>query len=327
MRGNELISATEAQDVMPSQLDSNLALAAPGIGVGNWTGAPSAAQMIDGTVLLAARIRTADSRGGHVNIYSSGSGVIFDDEPIYTVGKDEVNAESLERPCLIQTRQGKWRLYLSCATPGTKHWRVEMLEADSPDKFKLSSRIVVMEMGLDEFGLKDPVITQVDDNSWSAFVTAHPLKDPNETDKMDTWFGTSQDGIQWQWRDNPVLTPEPSDPDPYRRNDQKWFSRGMRATTMQHLRLPGRQPLCAAMFDGRPDAESNFEEGTGLAVGLSFDQLSVVNSVRQVRSRYNNGALRYAAFLELANGQDLLYYEVANETGAHELRVESRNFI
>ncbi|MEO3861629.1 hypothetical protein [Acrocarpospora sp. B8E8] len=29
-------------------------------------------------------------------------------------------------------RGRRWRLYLSCATYGTKHWRVELLEAATP---------------------------------------------------------------------------------------------------------------------------------------------------------------------------------------------------
>jgi hypothetical protein len=33
---------------------------------------------------------------------------------------------------------GRWRLYLSCATTGTRHWRVELLEAASPDAFATS---------------------------------------------------------------------------------------------------------------------------------------------------------------------------------------------
>ena len=41
------------------------------------------------------------------------------------VTKEELDAESLERPALVRLPDGRWRLYLSCATTGTKHWQVE----------------------------------------------------------------------------------------------------------------------------------------------------------------------------------------------------------
>ena len=48
--------------------------------------------------------------------------------------------ESLERPALVRTPEGRWRLYLSCATFGTKHWRVEMTEAAHPGEFDAGRR-------------------------------------------------------------------------------------------------------------------------------------------------------------------------------------------
>ncbi len=59
----------------------------------------------------------------------SDDGVTF--TPVVEVGKDTFGAESLERPALVRTPEGRWRLYVSCATPGTKHWRVDLLEADT----------------------------------------------------------------------------------------------------------------------------------------------------------------------------------------------------
>ena len=55
-----------------------------------------------------------------------------------------MDAESLERPVLAVTAEGRWRLYLSCATTGTKHWRVEMLEAAAPDAFDPRQRAVIL---------------------------------------------------------------------------------------------------------------------------------------------------------------------------------------
>ena len=39
---------------------------------------------------------------------------------------------------------GAWRLYVSCATPGTKHWRVDALDADDPTGFDPASARTVL---------------------------------------------------------------------------------------------------------------------------------------------------------------------------------------
>jgi hypothetical protein len=52
---------------------------------------------------------------------------------VAVLDKDRFGAESLERPALALTRDGRWRLYVSCATPGGKHWRIDLLEAGAPD--------------------------------------------------------------------------------------------------------------------------------------------------------------------------------------------------
>ena len=43
--------------------------------------------------------------------------------------RESFDCESLERPALVALPGGGWRLYVSCATPGTKHWRVDALDA------------------------------------------------------------------------------------------------------------------------------------------------------------------------------------------------------
>jgi hypothetical protein len=87
---------------------------------GSWAGGPSV-QLVDGTWWLAARLRRPVGEGrGFANVVSrSDDGVRF--TPVVAVGKDRFGAESLERPALVHTPEGRWRLYVSCATPGTKH--------------------------------------------------------------------------------------------------------------------------------------------------------------------------------------------------------------
>src|SRR3984893_13995372 len=73
---------------------------------------------------------TGQGRGYAVAVARSVDGERFD--TLLTIGKEDMATESLERPALVRTPEGRWRLYLSCATTGTKHWRVEMTEATPP---------------------------------------------------------------------------------------------------------------------------------------------------------------------------------------------------
>src|SRR6266571_2227138 len=78
-------------------------------------------------------------------------------EPLLVVDKDEFGAESLERPALAIAPDGGWRLYMSCATPGTLHWRVDVLEAANPAGFDPARRRTVLP-GNEATAVKDPVI-------------------------------------------------------------------------------------------------------------------------------------------------------------------------
>src|SRR4029077_11483582 len=91
-------------------------------GPGSWAGGPSAV-LDDHGIVLAYRLRrpVREGRGNAIVIARSADGEHF--ETIQTITKDQMDAESLERPALAVTQDGIWRLYLSCATWGTKHWR------------------------------------------------------------------------------------------------------------------------------------------------------------------------------------------------------------
>jgi hypothetical protein len=106
----------------------------PGTGPGYWAGAPCAVAG-DGEIFLAYRLRRpiAQGRGLRGGGARSADGERF--ETVATIGKDDMDTESLERPALVRTPGGRWRLYLSCATTGTKHWRVEVTEAPTRPGF------------------------------------------------------------------------------------------------------------------------------------------------------------------------------------------------
>ena len=115
-------------------------------------------------------------------------------ETLLSIGKCELATESLERPALVRTPEGRWRLYLSCATFGTKHWRVEMTEAAHPGEFDVRRREVILP-GDAKTGVKDPVI-RYRKGQWHLWASCHPLVDPLQADQMTTEYATS-DTARW----------------------------------------------------------------------------------------------------------------------------------
>ena len=149
-------SRSQLAGLAPSPELSVVAIEPPGSEPGTWAGAPSAVRDGD-QIVLAYRLRRpiGHGRGYAVAIARSADGVHF--ETIQVITRDEMDTESLERPALVRTPAGAWRLYLSCATWGTKHWRVELLEAPAPDAFDPGQRVVVLP-GDATTAVKDPVI-------------------------------------------------------------------------------------------------------------------------------------------------------------------------
>ena len=121
---------TTAISAPPTYDDVQVVVPAPGPGAGNWAGAASAV-LVDDVFWLTWRVRRplTDGRGVSVVVARSDDGLAF--EPVAEVAREAFGAESFERPVLVPLREGGWRLYLSCATPGSKHWWVDSLTADT----------------------------------------------------------------------------------------------------------------------------------------------------------------------------------------------------
>jgi hypothetical protein len=293
---------------VPRFTDAAVAVEPPGDGAGNWAGAPSAV-LVDGVVYLAYRVRAplGAGRGLAVVVARSVDGVVV--ETVTEVTKERFGAESLERPALLRTTDGRWRLYVSCATPGSKHWWIDVLEADTPEGLATAPRRTVLP-GDDRHAVKDPVILAVD-GTWHLWASVHPLDVPMHEDRMTTEHYTSPDGLAWTHRGT-VLGPRAD----------RWDARGVRVSAV--FRVDGQW---GATYDGRASAAENWEERTGLAYAATTadDGPGVFVAQGQApvaESSHAGRGLRYLSVVELPDGGYRLYYEATRPDGAHELRTE-----
>jgi hypothetical protein len=272
----------------------------PGEGKGNWAGAPSVCKA-DGTYFLAYRMRRAipHGRGYAVVIAASRDGETF--ETIATLDKDDFGAESLERPALLQRPDGGWRIYMSCATPGTKHWWVDAIDADHPANFDTSKRVMALP-GDDAVAIKDPVVC-TSDGSWLIWACCHDLTDPDATDRMVSRFGSSSDGLSWDLGGDTIAN-EPG----------SWFERGTRIADV--LRMDGKW---VAFYDGRASQAENGEELTGIAIGDGPGLMSPLGAVPISVSPWGSGSLRYLTVVEGSETEWRLYYEASLPDGSHAL--------
>jgi hypothetical protein len=188
-------------------------------------------------------------RGVSVVVARSDDGLRF--RTVTEVYRDDFGAASFERPALVTTADGparRWRLYLSCATPNSKHWWIEALEADRPESLAAGERRVVFP-GSSTVAVKDPVIVR-SGGDWHAWVCRHPLTDRGQEDRMTTAYLTGSDGLSWTDHGE-VLRGVPGE----------WDARGARVTTVLGLDPPVLLFDGLLLNSGEPVALS--PEGTG----------------------------------------------------------------
>jgi hypothetical protein len=296
---------------VPRFVDATVAVRPPGDGAGNWAGAPSAV-LVDGVIYLAYRVRAplGEGRGLAVVLARSVDGVAV--ETVTEVTKDRFSAESLERPALVRTAEGRWRLYVSCATSGSKHWWIDVLEADTPEGLAVAPRRTALP-GDDLHAVKDPVIVLVN-STWHLWASVHPLDVPMHEDRMTTEHYTSPDGVAWTHRGTALDT-----------RDGRWDARGVRVSAV--FRTDGQW---GATYDGRAAAAENWEERTGLAYAPTAPDgapgvFAAQGQAPVAESPHAGRGLRYLSVLELPDGGYRLYYEATRPDGAHELRTELLN--
>jgi hypothetical protein len=277
--------------------DAVTVVAAPGVGEGYWAGGPSAVEA-DGEIWLAYRLRRPVDLGrGYANVVArSADGVDF--ETVAVVTSAQFGCASLERPALVPLPDGRWRLYVSCSTPGSKHWWVEAVDADTPGGLGQGERTVVLDS--DGVAWKDVVVKQGGEG-WQMWACRHPLDGGDDAaDRMSTWYATSGDGLAW------TLVAEALRP-----LADTWDARGTRVTDV--LYEDGRW---WAFYDGRRSAEENWRERSGLAVGEAPQALAALAGPVP---RTVGKATRYASVVASAAGWRV-YFEATAADGSHDLR-------
>jgi hypothetical protein len=255
-----------------------------------WAGSPGAALDDEGGVLLAYRLRYPE--GASTVVARSDDGERF--ETLATLTEERFGAMSMERPALVHLEDGRWRLYVCCATPGSKHWWIDALDADDPARFDEAEPRTVFP-GDEHTAVKDPIVRRAG-GRWEAWICCHPLDEPDEEDRMSSAYATSDDGLAWTWHGT-VLAPRPG----------TWDARGARLTAI--LR-DGR-----AAYDGRATKEENWFEKTGLAERRPDGRFEQIGDEPVYDARY-------LEVLELPGGGYRLYYEARLEGESHELRTE-----
>lgn len=281
---------------LPGMGKAEVAVPAPGMGIGWWAGGSSVALDDDGSFVIAYRVRTGAAGRGSTVVARSRDGVHL--TTVAELDQSQFDAASMERPAIIRTDEGRWRLYVcSAAKPPSKHWWIDLLEANDPAGFADAEPRTVFP-GDASVGVKDPLVRRTPDGGWEAWICCHPLDETDEEDRMTTAYATSRDGVEWDWH-GMVLAPRPG----------TWDQRGARLTVV----LPDGR----AAYDGRASKEENWFERTGLA-RLTGERPGALEQVGDDAVR----DVRYLDVLPLPAGGYRIWYEARLPDESHELRTE-----
>ena len=265
-------------------------------------------------------------RGYELRLAWSRDGRRFED--LWTLHKDALGTPSIERACVVAVAGGL-RLYVSFVDPADGRWRIDVLEADRPERLDVRSRRPALTAtAADVESVKDPVVIRHEDR-WLLYASfgsrdlraaagpddaRHASDDPLHAggDALSsgqllscTGLATSADGLAWTW-EGPVLVPP-------RRG---WDGFETRLST-----VVARDGAWLALYDGIPGLADNYEERTGIATSADLRTWTRLSTDGPAfRSAHGSGSLRYACAVRF-QGLDLVYFESARADGAHDLLV------
>lgn len=289
-----------------------------GSGSGWWAGAPSAFWTGERFYLVYRLRRPQPERGGETRIAVSTDGVRF--ATIWTGHKEDFATPSIERGALTQTDDGIWRLYISYVDGADGRWRIDLLEAESPDGFDPAARVPVLtaaDIGAE--GVKDPWVYRVG-GAWQMLVSYAPTPPARGLDqarlhgtrdvyntgltKSLTGLATSDDGKAWRW-EGPILEPR----------EAAWDAYATRLNT-----IVWRPPVWIGYYDGSASVAENYEERCGAVYSVDLRHWRRISHDGPILGATRGpGSVRY---VEAVQGPNWIryYYEWTRPDGSHELR-------
>jgi hypothetical protein len=288
--------------------------APPGTGAGHWAGAPGA--FADGdAVYVVYRLRWPRPRRGAELVIARGDGTTF--TPIWRARREDFTSPSIER-CAILRIGHVWRLYVSYVDGIDGRWRIDVIEASSPEAFDPAGRRPVLDAdAADALAVKDPWLRRVADR-WLMFVSygeriatrrsLHESGDALSTGavKSETGLATSADGLRWTWEGKVLAAAA-----------KGWDKATARLTTAFRS-----GDGWVGLYDGASDISENYEERCGMARSSDLRRWERIGSGPAVGAMGGPGTVRYVESVVL--GERLLFFfERTRADGAHELCVSS----
>lgn len=297
----------------------------PGSGDGFWAGAPSAIHDAEtGRFLCYYRLRwpLGGRRGGVCRVVASADPGAPPSEwkTLWEATREDFGASSIERSCLLRDpHTGRWRLYVAAETAQTYDrvpatWRVDLLEAESPEGLDPRRRRIVMDPMMYGFShVKDPVVSIIG-GEWVALTSAgwreqHVGPDAEGLIRSRgrglIALHRSADGIDFPTAE--VL----AEPGP-----GGWGGINVRPAALVYL-----APVWSLLFDAGTTRADAYDEHTMLAVSTdlrSWRRLSPAHAP-WVRSSHASGSVRYVDALVVGSTVHY-FYECARADRAHELR-------
>jgi hypothetical protein len=288
--------------------------APPGSGAGHWAGAPGAFSDGEIVYLVYRRRWPRPRRGGELRI-ARGDGERF--ETIWRATREDFGSQSIER-CAILRDGRRWRLYVSYVDGVDQRWRIDVIEAGSPDSFDPAARRIAL--GPDMAGaaaVKDPWLRRVGDRWWM-FVSygkrppgdrlLHGSGDALSTGavKSETGLATSADGLRWKWEGKVLAA-----------GTKGWDKATARLTTA----FRGDDGWLG-LYDGASDISENYEERCGMARSADLRTWERLGSAPAVGAAGGPGTVRYVESV-VFESRLLFFFERTRADGAHELCMSS----
>ena len=239
-------------------------------------------------------------------------------ETIWSARREDFGSQSIER-CAILRDGRTWRLYVSYVDGLDGRWRIDVIEAGSPDSFDPGARRLALNADMaNAVAVKDPWIRRID-GRWWMFVSygerpagdwrkLHASGDALSTGavKSETGLATSADGLRWKWEGR-IFAP----------SAKGWDKATARLSTAFRS---GDGWL--GLYDGASDISENYEERCGMARSFDLRTWERIGSGPAIGAAGGPRTVRYVE--SVVFGERLLFFfERTRADGAHELCMSS----